>query len=212
MTLDTEPTSRLPVVDVPSAVITTDLHIARTRANSARRARAQRRWDILGRVLSYLFFGGTLGLLIGICGTLFALALSLADHDSTIPAPEPTTTAAAITTLPSMPPTAYPLLGGVTAAATAPPSTTRPRPTPTTARPARTTVPAPATTPTAHPPPAATTSIVTSSTTTTPSTTTAPAPTDPPSTPAPTDPTPAPTDPSTTTTTDTTTTTTGAST
>ncbi len=195
MTLDTEPTIRLPVVDVPSAVITTDLHIARARAVSAHRARIQRRWDILARILSYLCFAGILGLLIGICGALFALALTMADQDAA-PTPEPVTTAS-VTTLPSMPPTAYPLLGGVTAAATAPPSTTRPRPTPTTARPA-TTIPAPSATVPA-PPPAAAITTATPSTTAAPTTTTPP-PTDPPSTPAPTDTTTAPTDPPTTTT------------
>ena len=136
MTLDTEPTIRLPVVDVPSAVITTDLHIARARTSTARRARIQRRWDLLAQVLSYLLFGGTLGLLIGICGALFALALSMADHDhdGAVPAPDSTTSTAAALTLPSMPPTAYPLLGGVAAA----PSTTRPAATRATQRPTST--------------------------------------------------------------------------
>lgn len=196
MTLDTEPTTRLPVVDVPSAVITTEHHIARARANSARRARIQRRWDLLARILSYLLFGGTIGLLIGICGALFALALSLADQDGAVPAPESTTTAS-LTTLPSMPSTAYPLLGGITAAATAPPTTTRPRPTPTPARPASTTTPAPVTTGTTQPPATATSTTGAPSTTAAPTTTTPP-PTDPPSTPAPTDTTTPTTDPSTT--------------
>lgn len=188
MTLDTEPTLRLPVVDVPSATITNSDAL---RARAAHRARqqtaSQRRWDLLARILSYLCFAGILGLLIGAIGAAIALALTMADQDGAIPAPDSTT---ASLTLPSMPSTAYPLLGGVTAAATAPPSTTRPRPTPTPARSASTTTPAPATTGTTQPPVTAT------STTGAPSTTAAP--TDPPSTPAPTDTTTPTTDPSTT--------------
>lgn len=200
---ETEPTLRLPVVDVPSATITnSDALRARARHRAAQRSRSQARWDLLAQVLSYLCFAGILVCLVGFAVGAILLAVSVADRDGAIPAPEPTTVASL--TLPSMPSTAYPLLGGVAldTTTTAPAATARAtqRPTTTNTTPAAVHE-APAPTTTSPPAAGTTTATVTAPPATEPATTaTSPSSTAPPPTPAPTDP-PPPTDLSTTSTT-----------
>lgn len=197
MTIDTEPTIRLPVVDVPSAVITTEHRIARAQHQASQRARSQARWDRLAQLLSYLCFGGILILLVGITVTGIFLVLSLRGDQTAVPLPEPPV--ASVTSLPTLT-VPGPVLGGVTAAST---TTTPKAAKPTTTAPVRsTTTPPPATT--ARPTPAPTTTVPapTPSPTTAASITTTAVP----STPAPTEPptTTASTEPATTTTADTT--------
>lgn len=206
---ETEPTVRIPVVNVPSATITNS-HALRARAaqRTRQRTRTQKRWDLLAQVLSYLCFAGILVCLVGISVAGVLLALSMADDQTAVPLPD--TTIASVTSLPTLTVPGA-MLGGVTAASTTSTAAARPttgtQPTqPTTTAPTTATTAAEAPTTARHTPtpttstptPSPTTVASTTTTTTTapvttvttaaPSTT--PQPTDPPTTTAVTEPAP----------------------